>query len=403
MKEHPGLEALKREPSKADVLEDLVSDPIRGPLFGVFVRALGPERRDPNTGAVVYPGKQKVTDMLKARTHPDRKGLRSQEQVLLQNLVVEFTRREEAGKRFLANLGEDDQKELASLVTRQVTAVNEKEFPLWVMGIAVRGEVDMDSLAEASRQWKKAVRDTVTENRMQQDKETLDRLAKRYGVTEAEINRFIQIEDDDERLRELQAAVANVSWFKKAVHVALQPHIGTRTGALNKLIKDFRREYSDLETGVNGIVSILSSIKTKRDPWYKDLPEMMQKEAAQSAEKVEDRPLDLVGLQEQSSEAAIIARYEKFLKEKGRKGAFEAYQNFKKQHVGNPAALHAETIPWGAGRGPAGRETIGNTFDTFASLDRSNVEGRLVNNFLEALFALFGVTSWNNAKDALAQ
>jgi hypothetical protein len=402
MKDSVRLETLGKQPSELEVLQAIHTDPERGALLKEFIRSMGPERRDPDTGDIIYPGADAVEEMIQARLALDgagRAGLSVPKQVLLQKLMGEFLRREAAAERFLKNLDVTDTDKLAQYVTRHVTTVSAEEFPLWIKGIAMRGNVDMDHLAQAARRWKGALRDTVTEKRATIIKEDLDRLRERYGVTQEEIDRLMALRDDNERLNELSAAVEKVPWFKQLVHFARQSHLGSRAGALNELIKELHRKNTDLEGGVRDIVAVLCTVNTEGDEFFNEIPDIIEKKKA--LEKPETAPFATAEAKEHLSPDSIRERFEAFVAEKGGPDAIKALREAQKNYVGDPVRFENATIPWGSG----GRGHIGDIYDgAFTSYDRDNFERRgLVSSFLKFIFELFSDNAWTEAKHGLTR
>ena len=388
------MDALRREPGLSVALDDIEKDPTRGGLFKEYLRALGPKRVRADTGEIIFPGGEEVKRMLTSLRgpSPERKGLKTDQQALLQNLVLEFTRREQAAERFLANLANADQVEFAELVTRQMTTVTPEEFPLWIKGIAVRGNIDMEDLAKASRAWKTAVRDSVAERKARKAQDNLKHLADRYGVTESDLHRFIQMPDDNERYKELAAAVEGVSWFKTVVYRALY---GPSVRRLNEEVKKFRREYQGVESGINGIATILCSISTQDDPWYKELPDIIAKNDALEKKKT-DQLMTKEAATAYVSPQSIAKRFELNLKTKGGgERDFEAYKTARRASNGDLTALMDSPLPSGG--------TVGGAYDSFSSFDQANFKRqRFITSFLAAIMSIITGGAWEKGREELA-
>lgn len=384
------LKAFKQESGHAQVVENIGSDPVESALFGEYVRGIGD------------PIKRTALEEI-IRRRESREGLSVAQQKDWQSHVHTFLENRKAADRTLANLNDKDVKELGDILTQSTAGIDPREFPLYIQGLAVRGGEDFQLLAERIATWKHAARNRVAERESKRWKEQLDRLAQRYGVTEEEIERFSHIEDEDERLRELQGAVEGRHWIKVGLDILRQPYFGTRAGALNATIGEMRRESADLRKGLKDIVTVLSGINTSTaDHWWKELPGIFARKEALQSSPDSQKPKTLrelnAELQRVTSPNSLKTEWEATLNALGGDASAE-WKRLRKVHAAAPAEIWKETFT-DAG---SNKQTFGEIRDTLAS----NIEGRitkrsLMSKFLEFVFGLFVSSNIKNAADKLA-
>lgn len=381
------LSRLEKEPGKAQVLENIDTDPIEAGLLREYIGSIADAQE-----------RAELENILVKRLGDD--GLMPQENVKLHNHVVRYTERKKKGELVVGNLNDEDVKQLGNILAQNTASTDPQELQLYILGLAVRGGANFDKLGEKVALWKHAARDKVAESKTQKWQKQLDKLSERYGVSKTEIDRFVQINDDGLRLFELKAAIGRSGFMRSMWNSVVQNHPGTNAGALNAAIRALRAESTGVRDGLNQVVAVLASMDTSRDNWWKDIPEAKEILKRRAAENIaaKEKPVTLSEARNMTSEAEVARRVEAELAALDGGNVKTKFEEARRRHIASPDALWQETVDVGGGT----MKSYDEIFNGVSSKIESEVQERgLISKLIEILLGPIMKNNFAKARNRL--
>ena len=377
------LRSLERPQENTNGIDSILNDSELSPLFTSYLRATGRGTVDPSVASVIekYTTSKKITPG-EIRT--------------LSGHINTFNERLQKAQNVLDNLQDEGISGLSSILEKSIVTLRPGEFPLFIKGIAVRNDSAFEDVVQSVAEWKQGARNRTTERQAAHIKERIDDLRKTMGISKAEINRFLQMPSDTQRVQELKSSIGKLPWLTSLSVFAQGSYIGTdgSAGALNNLIEQYQRTTADVKGGLENVVNAFESIDMTTDNLWSEIPEIVRKKA--ESLPPDKKPVTLKEAQDSLKPESVNKTYRSHLRNLGAdveaqwNAAQDAYAGRPTDLWNSDVTINGSTKKW---------SEVRHGFESKPDME-SRRRG-VVSTLIEILLALFRPAELGKAMDKL--